>query len=260
MLFSTLAPKVHGACQNRVACSGDSLTNCVDQITTECVHSTTGLQASMNGVYGTIPPSIGSLSSLHSLQLWSSSLSGTLPPSLGSLTSLTTLTLSDGGFTGVLPSSFGQLVHIVYFEIQGTLLSGTLPPIFESLGQARGSSFLTLVLDSSRFSGPIPSNWSKGRISILSLGHNKLRNNTIRAGQFEYGHFIFGNGKSAVWEYSAQFGQSAFVRRRCVQQSLVRFIAREFFALVYQGLLVPRVNSQRKQAEWVHSRILLHRQ
>jgi len=64
------------------------------------------LQLPANGLVGSLPASIGVLSSLQLLDLSSNALSGSCPASFASLSSLTGLTLSDSGLCGAVPSAF----------------------------------------------------------------------------------------------------------------------------------------------------------
>eukprot|EP00164_Ancoracysta_twista_P002100 GFYU01002775.1.p1 GENE.GFYU01002775.1~~GFYU01002775.1.p1 ORF type:complete len:518 (+),score=28.85 GFYU01002775.1:54-1556(+) len=81
-----------------------------------------------------------------SQQLW-----GTIPTSLGALTSLRVLDLSYNQLTGGIPDWLGQLKSLKVLELQGNQLSGTLP---DSLGQLTDMS--TLDLRYNHLSGSIP--------------------------------------------------------------------------------------------------------
>ena len=60
------------------------------------------------GLSGTLPPEIGSLSSLASLYLYNNLLSGSLPPALGSLTALKELYLFNNTFSGTIPAELSS--------------------------------------------------------------------------------------------------------------------------------------------------------
>ena len=74
--------------------------------------SVTSIALSGLSLTGTIPSSIGSLTSLQYLKLKTNNLNGTIPSSIGSLTSLTTLDLQFNQLTGTIPSSFSNLISL----------------------------------------------------------------------------------------------------------------------------------------------------
>ena len=131
-----------------------------------------------NFLNGTIPDSLGSLTSLTNLcvcavaalgcrwaarltppppriffsRLNSNSLDGSIPSSLGNLTILNTLDLSSNFLTGTVPDTLGSLMQLAWalFRIDGNLLSGTIPAWF---GNYSGPQ---LGLSNNQFSGSIP--------------------------------------------------------------------------------------------------------
>ena len=100
-----------------------------------------------NSLTGTIPSSIGSLSLLTHLLLYLTSISGTIPSSIGSMTSLRYLQLDDNFLTGTIPSTFNQLTKLTYLTLQSNYLtmgSATTVPL---------STFSNETLLASQFSG-----------------------------------------------------------------------------------------------------------
>lgn len=69
-----------------------------------------------------------STSLLQELELSSCKLSGTLPPSLGSASSLRYVFLEANRLSGSLPPSLGQLRRLKELELSKNRLSGTVPP------------------------------------------------------------------------------------------------------------------------------------
>ena len=108
-----------------------------------------GLQ--LYGLQGTIPPDIGNLTALTSLDLWSTSLSGELPSRISALTQLARLRVS--GLQVPLPSTLGLMTTLTYLELSGFHFTGaTIPSELAAL-----TALTTLGLSSSSLSGFIPS-------------------------------------------------------------------------------------------------------
>ena len=98
---------------------------------------------------------------------------GSLPDSLGHLTSLTVLDLSHNLLFSSVPSSFGLLSNLLGLSLQYNSLSYALP---DSLG---GMSQLTqLGVQYNSFSGAIPASISQlALLTVLTLRRNRLSSN-----------------------------------------------------------------------------------
>ena len=106
----------------------------------------TSLDLSNNNIGGTLPPEIGELSELKSLNLGFSTdfgipfslLGGAIPTQLGNLAKLEYLDLSGNNFTGSIPSSIGDLLQLKYLDLHYVaidagfdpfgFISGSIPP------------------------------------------------------------------------------------------------------------------------------------
>ena len=80
---------------------------------------------------GTLPSSIGNLTSLSYVDLGANSLTGTIPSSVGSLTSLSQLFLDNNQLTGTIPSTLNNL-YLAYLVLSYNYLtmgSATTVPI-----------------------------------------------------------------------------------------------------------------------------------
>ena len=119
-----------------------------------------------NGLSGPIPPELGQLAGLHSLNLSFNELSGPIPSELGQLTSLEELYLSGGNLSGPIPPELGQLASLRELSLS---VGGPIPP---ELGQL--ASLETLSLEGN-MSGPIPPELGQlASLEGLYLGGNDL--------------------------------------------------------------------------------------
>ena len=105
-----------------------------------------------NQLIGTIPLTIGQLSSLQHLYLYSNQLTGTIPSTIGQLSSLQHLYLYINQLTGSIPSTIGQLYSLQDLYLFNNLLIGTIP---STIGQL--SSLQWLDLFNNLLTGSIPS-------------------------------------------------------------------------------------------------------
>lgn len=95
-----------------------------------------------NGLRGTLPPEIGNLRRLVTMNFGSSGLGGSIPPEIGNLGSLTHFLnpspmFSPGTFRGQIPPEFGNLANLEVVDFTGNELSGSLPPELGNLGSLR---------------------------------------------------------------------------------------------------------------------------
>jgi hypothetical protein len=81
-----------------------------------------------NGLNGTIPSSVASMTGLNSMYLELNNLKGTIPSSLASLTRLVNLGVSDNNLNGTIPSSLASL-RLDYLRLDNNALTGLVPPL-----------------------------------------------------------------------------------------------------------------------------------
>jgi len=110
-----------------------------------------GVSLDNNQLIGTIPPELGNLSNLTSLQLSGNQLTGPLPPELGNLTNLTTLRLASNQLTGPLPPELGNLTNLTTLYGYSNQLTGAIPPELGNL-----ASLNTLHLSNNQLTGTLP--------------------------------------------------------------------------------------------------------
>lgn len=88
-----------------------------------------GLRLRNNNLSGSIPESIGNLTSLQILHLDKNQLTGPIPESIGNLTSLTELILSDNNLTDPIPDSIGNLHMLVSLFLSNNQFTGPIPDL-----------------------------------------------------------------------------------------------------------------------------------
>ena len=153
-----------------------------------------GLRLSSNGLTGPIPPELGSLASLESMDLSSNELTGPIPAELGDLanletlnlgfnelagpvpaelgdlSSLTRLWLSFSGVTGSIPGELGRLSSLTHLRLGSNGLTGPIPPELGNL-----ASLESMDLSSNELAGPIPAELGDlANLETLNLGFNEL--------------------------------------------------------------------------------------
>ena len=104
-----------------------------------------------NQLHGPIPPELGGLGHLEELRLDVNQLTGQIPAELGRLAHLTELYLYDNQLSGPIPAALGNLAHLTELRLYDNRLSGSIPPILGGLTQLQ-----SLGLANNQLSGPIP--------------------------------------------------------------------------------------------------------
>jgi hypothetical protein len=134
-----------------------------------------GIRMEVNNMDGTLPDSIGQLTSLKVLQLGSNNLRGTIPATLGNLPNLTALILDSNKFTGSVPLEIFSLPSLEIFSLHyNTKLSWTMPPQIGSIKHLK-----KIDLHGSGLYGTLPNEISQlTNLTLLSLSRNKL-NGTV---------------------------------------------------------------------------------
>ena len=128
------------------------------------------LNLAFQGMVGTIPSELGSLSNLTTLDLCCNELSGPIPPELGNLVSLKRLFLLQNELSGPIPPELARLGNLNELLLNHNVLTGPIPP---ELGGLTGLAELGLQLN--ELSGPIPSELgSLANLTTLNLCCNQL--------------------------------------------------------------------------------------
>ncbi|MCY4112642.1 MAG: leucine-rich repeat domain-containing protein [Chloroflexi bacterium] len=130
-----------------------------------------GLRLEKVGLFGSIPPSLGDLGALESLNLAGNRLTGEIPAELGQLAKLQDLNLSENPrLAGGIPPELGGLTSLRILNLRTNRLTGVVPP--ES-GQL--TELTRLDLSSNELRGPIPPQLGQlANLTELDLGFNQL--------------------------------------------------------------------------------------
>ncbi len=121
-------------------------------VDTDAQGRVTEIYLTFNDLTGALPPELGDLVALETLDFFWNDLTGPIPPELGNLASLTELDLGGNGLSGSLPSELGDLASLTELDLVLNALSGSLPSELGNL-----SSLETLDLSSNDLTGSLPS-------------------------------------------------------------------------------------------------------
>ncbi|GLJ28883.1 hypothetical protein SUGI_0569310 [Cryptomeria japonica] len=127
-----------------------------------------------NHFTGTLPPSIGELSSnLNYLALQVNMISGSIPQQIVNLTNLTYLDLDNNFFRGSIPTGIKRFRELERLYLHRNKLEGSIP---NEIGQMQHLGLL--ALSQNQLSGKIPDSLCNSQqLRRLSLQHNKLSGN-----------------------------------------------------------------------------------
>ncbi|KAG2326243.1 hypothetical protein Bca4012_035217 [Brassica carinata] len=122
------------------------------------------------GLTGTIPPSIGLLTSLTGLYLHFNSLTGQIPKDISNLPFLADLYLNVNNLSGEIPPEIGDLDNLQVLQLCYNKLSGSIPTQLGSL-----KKITVLALQYNQLSGAIPASLGDiGTLTRLDLSFNDL--------------------------------------------------------------------------------------
>ncbi|KAJ3310655.1 hypothetical protein HDU76_003320 [Blyttiomyces sp. JEL0837] len=123
-----------------------------------------------NALTGSIPPSIGNLSSLSDLNLSGNFINGSIPQELANLKRLTFLNLAQTQLSGRLEEFLSQMTNLSYFFVSETNITGPLPKSLATLPKIK-----TIGLWNNYINGSIPEEYGTSRtLSGLYLESNLI--------------------------------------------------------------------------------------
>ena len=127
-----------------------------------------GLFLHRNQLTGTIPPELGTLSSLEWVSLYQNQLTGEIPAELGNLTNLAHLRLDGNRLTGTIPAELGRLTNLTVLYLSGNPLTGCVPA---SLRDVEDTDFaqLGLTFCTSRIDVGIVGTYDKDKDGVISI-------------------------------------------------------------------------------------------
>ena len=119
---------------------------------------------------GEIPRELGQLTNLKEIHLGRNQVSGEIPPDLGQLTNLTFLDISRNQLSGEIPPELGQLANLEELWLNHNELSGEIPP---ELGQL--TKLETLVFLGNDLTGEIPPELGRlSNLKLVSIAYNNM--------------------------------------------------------------------------------------
>ena len=138
-------------------------------VTTDEEGRIAGLELNENGLTGSIPPELATLSQLRTLDLGDNDLTGPIPRELADLRNLRFLELALNDLTGPIPPELGNLANLEVLRLSSNDLTGPLPRELANLANLR-----ELWLSGNDITGSIPPELGdlSGLESLIARGND----------------------------------------------------------------------------------------
>ena len=128
-----------------------------------------------NGLAGQLPPEVGNLTSLESVELSGNDLSGPLPSELGNLTNVSFFSVYENQLSDTVPPEIGNMSSLDLLQLGRNQFSGDLPTELSNL-----SNLTALFVEDNDFTGSIPSSFGGlSNLRELDLSGNRQMNGTL---------------------------------------------------------------------------------
>ncbi|EYU43344.1 hypothetical protein MIMGU_mgv11b018117mg [Erythranthe guttata] len=155
-------------------------------------------------------------------------LSGTIPPQLGNLSFLVSLDFKFNLLSGVLPQQLSFLHRLKFMSFRANTLSGEIPPWlglltkleFLSLGN---NSFTGIYLSENKLSGEIPSNLSKClQLRVVSLSYNSFSGQIPKEiGELKFLQILYLGGNSLNGVIPSEIGNLQNLAQLAIEQNQI---------------------------------------
>lgn len=123
-----------------------------------------------NNLSGPLPPEIGNLDALHTLDYHSNKVSGAIPLEIGNLSNLSLWIATINQHTGSIPVEIGNLSNLSQASLDFNDLDGEIPSVIGNL-----TNLVVIHLMHNNLTGPIPPEIG----SLTKLEHLKVYNNQL---------------------------------------------------------------------------------
>ena len=129
-----------------------------------------GIDATRNGLSGTLPDELKLFTDLEFLHLPKNSLSGVIPIAIGTLVKISSLDLSLNKFSGSIPQVIGNASSLVFLDLSHNSITGTIPKDLYTL-----TLLETLEVSWNAISGPITDDMENlHKLVAFDVRHNNL--------------------------------------------------------------------------------------